>query len=192
MGSVGSPDPVMLICGILVSREDLLPEVEKRLITDFGAVRIASDPIPFRWTSYYDKEMGTGITRRLLVFRDLICPGDIARIKLRTNEMEADFASDPGAGVPRPVNLDPGYMDGSRIVLATTKDNSHRIYLAQGIYAELTLSYRKGAYRHYEWTYPDYRSEEYKGFFEKARLDFLRERAGLRERARERPGRQDD
>lgn len=180
MGIPGRPAPVMLICGILVSRPDLLPDVRRRLEDDFGPVRLESDPIPFVWTRYYEKEMGTDITRKFLTFENLICPGEIARIKLQTNAIEADFARRPDAGVQRPVNLDPGYMDGSRLVLASTKDNSHRIYIGDGIYAELTLSFRKGAFRHYEWTYPDYRSEQYAAFFERARLDFLRRRAAMR------------
>lgn len=186
MGTPATPEPVMLICGILVARRELMPEVRRRLEEAFGPARLESEPIPFVWTKYYESEMGPDITRLFLAFENLICPGEIARIKLQTNAIEAEFARRPGTPAPRPVNLDPGYMDGSRLVLASTKDNSHRIYLGDGIYAELTLSFRKGAFRHYEWTYPDYRSEQYAAFFEKARLDFLRRRAAARR------GRHDD
>jgi hypothetical protein len=62
----------------------------------------------------------------------------------------------------RTINLDPGYICASRLVLATTKDFSHRIYLRDGIYAEASLMFQKNGISVFPWTYPDYQSEQYR------------------------------
>jgi hypothetical protein len=75
--------------------------------------------------------------------------------------------------VPRPLNLDPGYLGLGKLVLASTKDHAHRLYLSRGIYAEVTLNYQDRGWRHHDWTFPDYRRADYQQFFSQCR-DYLR------------------
>jgi len=132
--------------------------------------------VPFDFTDYYTPEMGAGLLRKFVTHERLVSPGDLAAIKVATNEMEATLAATLQADVPRPVNLDPGTLDGSKLILATTKDYAHRIYLAQGIYAEVTLIYHKGGYQPTPWTYRDYCSEPYRAFFATARARYVHQR----------------
>jgi hypothetical protein len=109
--------------------------------------------------------MGSDLKKRFWAIADPIDPGQLAAIKLTTNLWEAEYA---GAGLhaePRPLNLDPGYLTLAKLVLASTKDHAHRIYLGDGIYAEVTLAYRRGGWQAFDWTYPDYRREDYQAFF---------------------------
>ena len=90
--------------------------------------------------------------------------------------MEQRLAAKLTDGPARPVNLDMGYVDGGKLVLATTKDYAHRLYLGAGIYGEVTLRWRAGAFEPWEWTYPDYRSGHYREFFAQVRAACLAER----------------
>jgi hypothetical protein len=117
--------------------------------------------------------MGSALKRRFISFAEKIDPSALAPIKRFTNELEARIAAGQGA-VARPINLDPGYLTLAKLVLASTKDHAHRIYLSQGIYAEVTLSFRRGQWRHHDWTYPDYRRDDYHAFFTQCRDYFRR------------------
>ncbi len=165
MGTAHPPEPVRLIVGLLVARQELLSAAAARLSEQFGPLDQSSRPVPFTQTAYYRRELGEEPWRQFLTFQPLIDPSDLAAIKVRTNEMELEWAPD---GLRR-VNIDPGYISLSKLVLATTKNYWHRIYLAQGIYAEATLPFRDGAFRPQEWTYPDYRTPEHLAFFTAAR-----------------------
>jgi hypothetical protein len=173
MGDIRPPKPVKLLVGMLAQRPEWFDAAERLLAAAFGPIDLASGIIPFDFTDYYTPEMGAPLLRKFVTHNPLISPGDIAAIKLRTNQLEADLARDLTAPVPRPVNLDPGYLDGSKLMLATTKDYVHRIYLRDGIYAEITLTYRKGAYVPTPWTYRDYATPPYLAFFAQARARFL-------------------
>ncbi len=105
---------------------------------------------------YYSAEMGAGLGRRFVTFEGLIRPEELPAVKLCTNALAEKFAGDGGA---RRVNIDPGYLARQHFILATGKGYSHRPYLGRGIYADLTLEYRKETFRPLEWTYPDYRAE---------------------------------
>jgi hypothetical protein len=124
--------------------------------------------------------MGPNLLREFLSFRDLIPPDRIAAIKRETNGIEQELASALKAPAPRPVNLDPGYLSASKVVLATTKDYAHRLYLADGIYAEVTLNYCDGRWQPRPWTYPDYRTDAYAGFFAQMRKLYLEQRSSGR------------
>lgn len=100
-------------------------------------------------------------------------PGELVEVKVRTNGLEAALADEAPHGPPRPVNLDPGYVSESKLVLASMKDFSHRIYLGSGVYGEVTLMYRKGKWESLAWTFPDYASGRYDEFLTAAR-DALR------------------
>lgn len=165
MGGIQQFEEEKLIVPILISDEAILPAVKEKLEEDFGKIDYTSAPIPFTFTDYYHREMGPHIQRFFLSFRPLIDPSRLALIKLRTNEIEKTFT----AGGRRKVNLDPGILNLSRLILATTKDNAHRIPLAKGIYGEITLLYMRKNFQHLFWTYPDYRTEAYKNILRKIR-----------------------
>jgi hypothetical protein len=165
MGKAEAAAPVKLFCGIIAAGEDLFGPVRQALEARFGEIDAESPSIPFRFTEYYAEDMGGGLIRRFVSFRDLADPGGLADVKLATNRLEEEFAVSSSAGPRRRVNLDPGYVTLAQVVLATTKNFGHRIYLRDGIYAEVTLNFLRHAWRAREWTYPDYRSEEYQRFF---------------------------
>ena len=146
------PKPSKLVIGVLINNKALLPEVAHELKQGFGAVDLISPWMDFDFTNYYAAEMGKPLYRRMMAFRELIAQKDLVRIKLHTNELELKYASEGR----RHVNIDPGYLLYERFVLATGKNFTHRIYIDQGIYADLTLIYQKGNFQKLPWTYPDY------------------------------------
>jgi len=165
MGIPRSPEKALLFAGMLYSEETFAEKALSMLVSEFGPVTMESGV--FRWdhTGYYSDELGGGIRRRFAVFDRAISPEDIAEIKLSTNRMEKELSRHGR----RRVNIDPGYIALSKIVLATTKNYCHRIYLGRGIYAEVTLWFREGTFRPTPFTYPDYRQQEYIDFFNSAR-----------------------
>lgn len=165
MGKPALRPKVKLVCGIIFSQEEALSSTKALLCKRFSALDFESGVIDFNFTDYYRLEMGSGLKRQFISFSRLIDPGGLCGIKAFTNKIEARFAINSR----RQVNIDPGCLDMSRLVLATTKDYSHRIYIGQGIFAEVTLSYRNNSFSPLEWTYPDYRSREYAGIFNKIR-----------------------
>ncbi len=171
MGTVHEPDPVRLLIGLLAARQELLAEATERLSQQFGPVLERSQPVPFTHTTYYARELGEQPWRQFLTFARLVDPSGLASIKVWTNAMEREWTQEG----KRLVNLDPGYISLSKLVLATTKNHWHRLYLGQGIYGEVTLPFRDGAFRPQEWTYPDYRTPEHLAFFSAARERYRRE-----------------
>jgi hypothetical protein len=164
MGKITAPLPVKLFVGVLTSLPAILPKAEDRLAALFGEVDSRSELYPFDLTHYYDDTMGTPICRHFFSFTKLIEPSTLADIKIKTNEMESALAEEFGA-VQRPINLDPGYIEQSKIVLASTKNFYHRILILRGIYAEVTLHFEKGEWRSFPWTFPDFRTGRYHPFF---------------------------
>ena len=141
----------------------------------FGPVALESNLFRFdRFTDYYEPSMGAELFKRIWAFENLIDPERLAAIKVVTNRLEEEYAElHASPEIVRPLNLDPGYIDLGKLVLASTKDHAHRIYLQQGIFAELTLIYTKKHWQPLPWTYPDYQSKEYHMFFDQCRK-FLR------------------
>jgi len=176
MGEPRPPHPVKLFVGMLAGRPEWFDAAERRLARELGPVDLAGEPVPFDVTDYYAPEMGQGLLRKFVACERLVSPGELASIKVATNRIEAELAAELDAPVPRPVNLDPGILDGSKLILATTKDYAHRIYLDRGIYAEVTLIWHKGGWQPTPWTYRDYRSEPYLAFFAAARARYREQR----------------
>jgi len=171
MGKVESPEPVKLICGLLAGDSGWLVRAKDLLSSRYGLIDHESVCIPFDFTSYYQKELGPEIIRQYITLEKLIDPGDLASIKVTTNRMEEELSED---GV-RKVNLDPGYLDLSKMVLATTKDATYRVYLAAGISGQSTYYFEKGTYRPWQWTYADYRTDNAIDFFNRVREDYKRQ-----------------
>ncbi len=164
MAKIRTPLPVKLFVGVLTSVSETVPQAEERLVRFFGDVDCRSEPFPFDSTHYYDEEMGSPIYRYFLSFAKLIEPSAIAEIKVKTNEVESVFACEHRA-LQRPINIDPGYVEQSKIVLASTKNYYHRILISGGIYAEVTLHFQEGTWRSFPWTFPDFRTDRYHVFF---------------------------
>ncbi len=162
MGTIKFPPRVNLFTGLLYNNSVAKEKIFSVLEDAFGKIVLTSAFFPFIESNYYDTEMGKNIIRVFAGFESLIDPSDIPDIKIRTNEIEERVFSSSGS---RDVNIDPGYLTNSKVVLVTTKNIQHRIYLKKGIYGEVTLRYRKGSYIPWEWTYPDYRKPESISFF---------------------------
>ena len=171
MGKIKQPAGVKLFIGMISGEEDLFEKAEKRLSRKFGLIDFKSPILSFQHTHYYEPEMGSNLKRKFISFQGLIDPAEIAKIKLFTNQLEGDFLHPDTED--RRINLDPGYLTLSKLVLASTKDYQHRIYLGKGVYAEVTLRYhREKGFEPWEWTYPDYKTREYLQIFNRLRKTY--------------------
>lgn len=159
------PQPAKLVIGMLLSERAMFPEIAAELAARFSPPDLVSPWLPFGYTSYYEKEMGAPLWRRVLAFSGWFAQDGLAKIKLQTNALEQAHL----AAGRRRVNIDPGYLLLERFVLATGKNFSHRIYIGGGIYADLTLVFRHGAYQPLPWTYPDYADAPLSGFLQRVR-----------------------
>ncbi|NLK13886.1 MAG: DUF4416 family protein [Spirochaetales bacterium] len=156
MAQTGEFAKETLFLGVLASGESLLGEALSALAGLYGPIRERSGVAPFTFTDYYNEEMGGIPLRSYYTFEEAVDPSRLAEIKVATNDLERRFSVEGR----RRVNLDPGLFTLSNLVLATTKNRSHRIALDRGIYAELTLIYHDHSYRALPWTYADYKSRE--------------------------------
>ncbi len=143
-----------LIMGIIANKSGLFEKIYPILQSKFGEIDYKSDIIPFLYTDYYEDEMGKNLLRQWISFKKFIKRNEISEVKLMTCKIEKEWS----VKGKRSVNLDPGYITLSRLCLASTKDFSHRIYLKDGIFCEVTLIYHKGSFRNLMWTYPDYKA----------------------------------
>jgi len=159
---------VKLVAGLLSADIGLLAQARKTLQKYFGPSDAASPVIPFNFSSYYDKELGSGIQRQFVSFSRLIKPAHTADIKLLTMRIEKKFTVKGN----RKVNIDPGYIVLDKLVVSTSKDATYRIYLGKGIYAQSMLFFMDGGFKAWEWTYPDYKSEMAITFFNRVRKDY--------------------
>ena len=164
MAELKEPQPVKLLVGVLYADEADLEWAKGRLEEAFGLPDYVSHPTPFQITQYYEKEMGPDLLRAFFSFEQLINPGALATIKITTNRMEEERAVEG----KRRVNLDPGYMDYYKIVLASGKPSGQKIYLGRGIYADPALYYDRG-WKPYDWGFPDFRQGTYNQLFEAIR-----------------------
>jgi hypothetical protein len=157
MGSVGEPEPARLIVGAISGFPEAWSTARMRLEALFGPIDIEAGPWRFDFTDYYGQEMGGGLSRWFVSFPRLISQEAVAGFKELTNGIEAELAAAGAWPVRRPVNLDPGYVTLGKLVLATTKDQAHRLAVGRGMYAEVTLRFSGKSFVPWEWTYPDYR-----------------------------------
>ncbi len=171
MGQVRTPQPVKLFVAMLAQHMDIFALAEAEMSAEYGNIDEVSPLIPFNFTNYYEDEMGPNLLRKFVSFERLINPRELVAAKIFTNDLEERISEQTGSE-RRCVNLDPGYVSLSKLVLATTKDYSHRIYLGDGIFAEVTLYFANNCFNPWPWTYPDYRTAEYRGFFESLRTQY--------------------
>jgi len=168
------PEDVKYFVGVLAGREAWLEYARGRVEEAFGTVDTESDVFRFDFTDYYEETMGCGLLRRFFSLERLDDPGLLAERKTATNEIEREGAEALGE-VARPINVDIGYLAMTRVVLASTKDAGHRIYLSGGIYAELTLRVIGKRFEALPWTYPDFRTEDYQRYFVQLRNRYRRQ-----------------
>ena len=182
MGEIRFPEPVQLIIAAFAAEEEALAWGRERATEAFGPIWRESPTFRFNeFTDYYADEMGPVLLKRFWAFEQLVGMDRLAEIKVMTNSWEDDLArggadgtspvlsGGPARAVRRPLNLDPGYIDLGKLILASTKDHLHRIYLRDGIFAETTLYYSQKAWQKLPWTYPDYQSAGYQAFFTECR-----------------------
>jgi len=172
MAEIKQPQKVLVITGLIYKNDFHIIELLDILRNELGDISLTSEVIPFTHTVYYRKEMGDNLLRQWFAFGDLIVPDALTELKHRSNEIELRFLGEKGG---RLVNIDPGLITMSSLILASTKNYSHRIYIGKGIYAEVTLIYKHQKFTSLEWTYPDYQEIKALDFFQKAR-DTLKER----------------
>ena len=173
MWQLKEPKPVKLIIGILAADRQCLHAAVEAINAKFGRTDFVSDVWPFDKTDYYKDETGEHILRQFVSAERLIAPALLAKIKHKTNKLEQKLAAKLALPLPRPVNLDPGIIEPSKLILASTKNYSHRIYIGKKMYAEATLIFDRGHWRPFDYTYPDYKQQCYFDFFEKVRKRLL-------------------
>jgi hypothetical protein len=171
MGKVSEPEPAMLFIGMLYANPVVLNHVRPVLDREFGETVLISPASEWDYSGYYRDELGWPLSRQFFFFKNPINPESLADIKIRTNEIEESFSSDE----KRRINLDPGYLTLSKVVLASTKNYAHRIYLRKGIYGEITLYYQGGRFKPYLFTYRDYQGKSCLDIFTQARTLFRKQ-----------------
>ncbi len=161
-------DDVMLIMGVL-SVKGFPDSLKAELEESFGPIEEITEPFPFSFTDYYVPEMGDCIMRFFIRFQRLIKPDELAAIKSKTNDIEKKYSEEGG----RKINLDPGTLSDSNLILATTKNRSHRIAIGDSLYGELTLIYQNHDFQSFPWTYADYKSDKVRGILISFRKELL-------------------
>lgn len=147
----------------------LLSRAREALTVFFGPILEESRARRFSYTGYYDEELGKDLKRKFVFFARPRDPSDLVEAKRFTVEVEMRMARHAGRTMARCVNLDPGYLTQAKVVLASGKDFSHRIYLGRGVHAEATLSFVNGSYRPHSYTFPEYRDEKNIALFNRMR-----------------------
>ncbi len=170
MGKPKEPEPAKLFMSLIALDDTIIRRGMEDLGSTFGKADYVSEKFPFDFTDYYSREMGKPLFRRFVTFDRLISVPGLPDIKSATNRLEERFAAPNGN---RPINVDPGYICLEHVILATTKGYTHRPYLRDGIYADLTLIYRNKSFQPLEWTYPDYRQEAVIRLFNQFRKRYL-------------------
>lgn len=163
------PAPAKLVVGMFMHRKELFETCAAELARHIGDLDIVGPWMPFDYTSYYEREMGAPLFRRMIVFKPLILQDELSNIKLATNALEDRHRHLD----KRQINIDPGYLLLERFVLASGKNFSHRIYIGRDIYADLTLIYRHGGFKTLPWTYPDYADSLMRDFLSRVRAKYV-------------------
>ena len=174
MGIATPAFPVLRFAGLLAADANQLEAARRELTDYYGPIDAMSAPIPFTFTSYYEDEMGQGLLRQWVRFSTLFAPDQLICCKHQTNKIELILARQFAHGPRRPINIDPGYLNRAKVILASTKDHSHRVYLGDGIYGEVTLHWSKTGWTPWPWTYADYQTPVAVNFLTQARDAYLK------------------
>lgn len=169
MAKARAVDPVKLFVAVLWAQTGALQEALEALGAVWGEIDHMGADHPFDMTDYYEREMGRNLNRRLVSFLRLVPPDFLPQAKHICNEIEDRLAGEKG----RLVNLDVGYLDHNKVVLASFKGAGQKIYLKDGVWADMVARYCKGKYRPFEWTFPDFRDDRYSGELLRIRWTYL-------------------
>jgi hypothetical protein len=175
MSAIQPHRPVLLILAAFSRYEEALDWGKRTAETAWGPAALQSEWFEHRETNYYEPTMGPDLRKVFFAFENLIDPAGLVAWKELSNAWEVEYQQLGTHPETRPLNLDPGYLTEAKLILASTKDRDHRIYLDRGIYAENTLYFHHGAWTPRPWTYPDYQRADYHQFFTRCR-DYLRRR----------------
>lgn len=171
MGKIQPPKPSLPFVAVTYNPLISKDLIEERLVSTFGEILVKSEPFHFNFTNYYEEEMGKNLLKFLLGFNCLLTEDHLPTLKLKSDKLEKEFSDDLGN---RKVNIDPGFLSESRVVLASTKNFSHRIYIGKGIFGEITLIYQNKKFISLPWTFPDYKSTKIQDFLFFARNEYVK------------------
>ena len=169
MGTIHGHPPVKLLVALLTSDLQIMEEVERRLCATYGAVDERTEIFLFNFPGRFQREMGENLKKRIICFERLLPVEQLPEVKKLTNDLEWEYQEHLQERSRRRINLDPGYLTLSKVLLASTRNYSHHVYLKDGVYGELLLRYHLGALRNLPWTYADYRSHLAHSFFTQVR-----------------------
>lgn len=181
MGHTKQYPPCVQMIAAFSQHADALDWLWSRVGVQIGPVVLLSPLFEFNESAYYRPTMGERLLKQFAVLQDFYDPARLARDKLTTNAWENEFKDGSNFEEQRPLNIDPGYISMTKLVLASTKNREHRVYLCDGIYAEVTLAFRNQEWQPMSWTYPDYQREDFRVFFHQARR-FLTQQVALTSR----------
>ncbi|MFQ5824512.1 MAG: DUF4416 family protein [bacterium] len=169
MGQLKEPFPIKFLAAVTYKNDTLLKETKKALEFQYGRIDHESPPFAFDHTQYYEHEMGPDLMKQLFSFQVLYKIEELIEFKLFSLQLEKRFSK----GDRRQVNIDPGYLELSKLVISSTKNFDHRIYLGRGVFGDVQLRYRKGQFVTNEWTYPDYCSQIVLNFLLEVRAIYI-------------------
>ena len=175
MSHIKTHSPVLLITAVFSRYGEAFDWARAKTSENWGPVALESEVFDFSFTRFYEPTMGPDLRKCFFAFERLVDPADLVQLKHQTNAWEEEYRQQSDWPEQRPLNLDPGYLTEAKLVLASTKDRDHRLYLDRGIFAEGTLYFHRGKWQTREWTYPDYQREDYHAFFDTCR-QYLRQR----------------
>lgn len=170
MGDIRSPDKVLLIAAASSRYDEALLWGRRRAEEVWGPLALVSQAYSFVETDYYRDEMGDDLKKQFWVCDELVDPAALVAAKHASNAWEAEYAELGLHVEPRPLNIDPGYVTLAKLVLASTKDHAHRLYLGEGVFGEVTLNYRRRQWQTLPWTYPDFQRADYQAFLSVCRV----------------------
>ena len=180
MGIPREPTYSLLVLACFSRHADALTWAAEQLTPRYGPIVLTSPDFTFHHTKYYDATMGTGLIKRFLVFKSIVSAGCLPDVKRFTIALEKELADSGRYPEARPINLDPGLIQLGKFLLASTKDQAHRIYLADDIFAEVTLRFQAGAFEVWPWTYADYCEDAVREFLNQARAYLYEQVSAIR------------
>jgi len=166
-----TPPPGRLVVSIIYSSIDALADALKLLERQFGRVQYETIETTYSATTYAE-EMGDSLQRRFFSFEKPVERDRLPQIKTACQKIEKQFGDHVDDFTFRTVNLDPGILTPDNLVMASTREYNHRIYLSDGVFADLVLVFAKGRFVRMPWTISDFYHGEAIEFFLRVRASF--------------------
>lgn len=172
MGDILTPLPVKLFIALTYHDSSIYNNILEELKERFGLIDKVYHYDFSQFTDHYEDEIGKPLKKTIVIFQSLVSKEEFPELKIYSNKIEKMNANEDEYPMKRNINIDPGYLTEAKVVLMTTKNFSHRIYISKGIFGELALNYRGDSFSQNSWTYPDYASQEVIQFFNEVREDY--------------------